>query len=179
MGSFQSKSRDLDIMQSLSALSLTALWCLSPAMMDGHLKRPRRELSLANSLPPATREHIWIKWRLERTLGWRAIGRTPHAYSLYPVDTRSNPQPRAGGRRVQLPGGAAFDSRSRRSRDDEKCSTRREKVRAAPHARELPAHAARASLRGWKKSKSAEGSGTRSDAHCLLRYALASQRKVI
>ena len=31
-------------------------------------------------------------------------------YSL-PRWTRSSPQPRAGGRRVQLPGGAAFDSR--------------------------------------------------------------------
>ena len=33
--------------------------------------------------------------------------------SLYPADTGSSPQPRAGGRRVQLPCGAAFDSRMR------------------------------------------------------------------
>ena len=52
--------------------------------------------------------------------------------SLYPADTRSSPQPRAGGRRVQLPGGAAFDSRSRRSRNYELLDpTRREGVRCA------------------------------------------------
>ena len=52
--------------------------------------------------------------------------------SLYPADTRSSPQPRAGGHRVQLPGGAAFDSRSRRSRNYELLDpTRREGVRCA------------------------------------------------
>ena len=61
----------------------------------------------------------------------------PCAYSL-PRWTRSSPQPRAGGRWVQLPGGAAFDSRSRRSRNYELLDpTRREGVRCAArlHAR--------------------------------------------
>ena len=50
----------------------------------------------------------------------------------YLVDTGSSPRPRAGGRRVQLPGEAAFDSRSRRLRTYElRASTRRERVRCA------------------------------------------------
>ena len=61
-------------------------------------------------------------------------------YSLCLADTGSSPRPRAGGRRVQLPGEAAFESRSRRSRTYElRASTRRKRVRCAArlHAQHL------------------------------------------